>query len=292
MALCFSSFRPFLAEKKDMKKNVITISLTAFFTALIVLSIFEIIAQQEQLEADVLVELDSEILNEKRNILIHLPRGYDASLTYPVLYVLDGSSQDFRMAGLAEILNIAETVPEMIIVGIPNTNRNRDLTPHYIYQETGGEALGQGDQFLSFLVHEVVPYIDKNYPTNGYKMLAGHSRAGLFSFFAYLERPNSFDAYFNFSPAFWRDGSIIVEKAQNTLPFSRDDTFVFMSLGTDENDKMKSAYSQMTQLIDEKNLPFIHRYTPKANHGNNLFYSTPLALKLWAEAYQNQQPWL
>ncbi|WP_436516970.1 alpha/beta hydrolase [Ekhidna sp. To15] len=271
-----------------MKKTLLTILITTILTALIVLSIFEIIAQQNQLEADVLVEIDSEILAEKRNILILLPRGYDPLMKYPVLYVLDGSSQDFRISRIAEVLNIAEVVPEMIIVGIPNSNRNRDLTPHYIFRETDGEIYGGGDQFLSFLTDEVAPYIEQNYPTNGYKMLAGHSRGGLFAFYAYMEDPVAFDAYFSFSPAFWRDGSIIVEKAETALTNRSDSTFMYLSLGTAENDKMKAAYVMMTDLLDRVNKEsFVHQYIPEANHGNNLFYSTPIALRLWSDAYLN-----
>ena len=271
-----------------MKKKLITIFVTALFTTLIVLAIFEIIAQMEQLEADELVEIDSKILGEKRNILIHFPRNYDPALKYPVLYVLDGSSQDFRMAGIAEILNLTETVPEMIIVGIPNTNRNRDLTPHYIYQETDGEVLGAGDKFLSFLIREVKPYVRDNYPVNDHEMLAGHSRAGLFSFYAYLEKPASFDAYFSFSPAFWRDDAIIIDKAKQVFQNPQEDAFVFMSLGTAENDKMKAAYNEMTELIANRELPFFHRYIKDASHGNNLFYSTPIALTLWSKSYGGQ----
>lgn len=266
-----------------MKKTILTILITTILTALIVLSIFEIIAQQNQLEADVLVEIDSEVLDEKRTILIHLPRGYDEAIKYPVLYVLDGSSQDFRMSRIAEMLNIAEVVPEMIIVGIPNVDRNRDLTPHYIYQETDGDVWGQGDKFLSFITDELAPYIESNYPTNGYQMLAGHSRGGLFAFYAYMENPTAFDSYFCFSPAFWRDGSIIIDKANDLAP---SNTFIYMSLGTAENDKMKGAYDAMTQLLGNSTQSgLIHQYTPGANHGNNLFYSTPIALKLWAEVY-------
>ncbi|MEO9485131.1 MAG: alpha/beta hydrolase-fold protein [Ekhidna sp.] len=273
-----------------MKKTLLTVLITTILTALIVLTVFEVIAQQRQIEADALVEIDSEILNEKRNILIHLPYAYDPDEVYPVLYVLDGSSQDFRMAGIAEVLNMAGTVPEMIIVGIPNTNRNRDLTPHYILQETDGEIYGEGDHFLSFITDEVAPYIEGRYPTNGYKMLAGHSRGGLFSFYAYLERPNSFDAYFSFSPAFWRDESLAVKKAEKELSYSSTGNFIFLSLGTEENDKMKAGYDAMIRLMNTGTIEsYHHMYTPNANHGNNLFYSTPKALQLWAESYAKSQ---
>ena len=259
-------------------------------TAIAVLTVFEIIAQRKQLEADVQEDIDSQILGEQRKLLIHFPLGYDPSKKYPVMYVLDGSSQDFRIAGIAEILNRAEVVQDFIIVGIPNTDRNRDLTPHYILQDTDGEVFGKGDEFLSFITNEVIPFIESKYPVTQYRMLAGHSRGGLFTYYAYLEQAETFDAVFCFSPAFWRDDSIILEKAQQFYSsIKADSPFIFMSLGTEENDKMTRAYRAMTDFLDSKPIEnIVHTYTPRANHGNNLYYSTPIALKSWAELFESK----
>ncbi len=271
-----------------MKRTLITIIITTVITALIVLTIFEIKAQMNQMDADRVEEIDSEILGEKRKVLIHLPRNYNPNQAYPILYVLDGSSQDFRMAALAEILNIAEVVPEMLIVGIPNTDRNRDLTPHYILENTEGEIFGRGNHFLDFIELEVIPFIENKYPSDGSRMLAGHSRGGLFTFYAYMEKPQLFDSYFCFSPAFWRDDSIIIDKVKGFKPEDSDSPFIFMSLGTNENSKMKNAYDQMTSLLANSSsyTNFIHTYTTDADHGNNLYYSTPLALKRWSDHVQ------
>lgn len=265
-------------------------------TVISVLAIFVTIEQMEQIEADVQENIDSSILNssilgEQRKLLVHLPSEYDSSQTYPVMYVLDGSSQDYRIAGILEILNRAEIVQDMIIVGIPNTDRNRDLTPHYIFQDTDGETLGKGDEFLSFLTNEVIPFIESNYSVNQYRMLAGHSRAGLFTYYAYLEQPETFDALFCFSPAFWRDNSIILGKAQEFYTSTRNENpFIFMSLGTEENEKMMRAYNAMTNLLDANMIKnVVHTFTPKANHGNNLYYSTPIALKKWADQVHNNR---
>ncbi len=272
-----------------MKKTLLTVLITVLITAISVLTIFEIIAQKDLLEADVQEDINSSILGEQRKLLIHLPPEYDPSQIYPVMYVLDGTSQDFRIAGIAEILNRARIVQDMIIVGIPNTDRNRDLTPHYILQDTDGEAFGKGDEFLSFLTDEVIPFIESKYPVNQYRMLAGHSRGALFTFYAYLEKPEIFNALFCFSPAFWRDDSIILEKTQTFYTSIRkENPFIFMSLGTEENDKMMKAFDDMTNFLDAKMVKnVVHTYTPEANHGNNLYYSTPIALKKWANQVHN-----
>ena len=68
--------------------------------------------------------------------------GMDDSLDmYPVTYVLDGESQFLNTYSAIDYLSSSalgnDNMPRTIVVGIPNKNRNRDLTP------TKG-ILGQG----------------------------------------------------------------------------------------------------------------------------------------------------
>ena len=71
--------------------------------------------------------LHSAIMNEERRVIIHLPRDYskDASRKYPVMYVLDGTSQDGHTADKITVLSDAGLIPSAIVVGLPNT-RNRE----------------------------------------------------------------------------------------------------------------------------------------------------------------------
>src|SRR5919109_4193991 len=68
-----------------------------------------------------------------RNVIISLPEGYrhDATNRYPVLYVLDGSSQTPPTAESARLLARIGAIPEVIVVGIPSSDENRalDYTP-------------------------------------------------------------------------------------------------------------------------------------------------------------------
>jgi uncharacterized protein len=74
--------------------------------------------------------LHSEILGEDRQILVHLPRGYATSTErHPVLYVLDGPTHFHHVSGATQALADTYRIPAMIVVGIGNTDRNRDLTP-------------------------------------------------------------------------------------------------------------------------------------------------------------------
>ncbi|MFK8163176.1 MAG: alpha/beta hydrolase [Lewinella sp.] len=283
-----------VTKTEKLKRSLLTIGLTVLCTAIIILGLFELQAQRNQLQSDAREVIDSEILGEERQLLVHLPRGYaEDTTTYPLLLVLDGSSKDFTLAQVSDILTTAGAMPPVITVSIPNTDRNRDLTPPFCAQETGGEIAGGGDDFLAFIVEEALPVLHARYRTDGKQMLAGHSRAGLFTLYAQLERPDIFTAYFCFSPAFWRDDHAIIAEAKNA--WSKVDslsTFLYLSLGTEENDKMRKGYQAITKLLDQTLVPglsVVHEDTPGANHQSNTYLSAPSALGAWGHYLRNKE---
>ena len=75
--------------------------------------------------------LYSKILDERRELLVHLPNNYqqNSGLNYPVLYLLDGQRNLNHAAGTLDLLSQSNMAQEMIIVAITNTHRTRDLTP-------------------------------------------------------------------------------------------------------------------------------------------------------------------
>jgi len=81
--------------------------------------------------------IDSKILKEERKIWVYVPDANTEGIQfakekYPVVYLLDGDSHFFSVAGMIRQLSSANgntICPKMIVVGIPNTNRTRDLTP-------------------------------------------------------------------------------------------------------------------------------------------------------------------
>jgi predicted alpha/beta superfamily hydrolase len=127
----------------------------------------------------------SDKLKEQRQLLIYTPyQGKRSRATtgeiYPVIYVLDGENNFRSVAITVERLADMGLCPPMIVVGIPNTNRSRDLTPTTVANNTDGvKNSGGGERFLSFIEKELIPYIDSNYPTALYKILMGHSLGGL-----------------------------------------------------------------------------------------------------------------
>ena len=87
----------------------------------------------------------SDILNEKRDIWIYLPKIEDDpdlnKQQYPVVYLFDAEEQyaGFRELMLQENADGSKVFPDVIIVGIRNTNRSRDLTPTHSVLDSKGK---------------------------------------------------------------------------------------------------------------------------------------------------------
>jgi predicted alpha/beta superfamily hydrolase len=134
----------------------------------------------------------STILKEKRKVWVYLPNMkagmQNPGQRYPVVYLLDGDGHFESVAGMIQQLsqvNGNTIVPEMIIVGIPNTDRTRDLTPTHIISDppmmdsNSTKNTGGGENFTAFLEKELMPHIDSLYPTQPFRILIGHSFGGL-----------------------------------------------------------------------------------------------------------------
>jgi predicted alpha/beta superfamily hydrolase len=201
--------------------------------------------------------LPSKILSEQRDLLVHLPNNYhqNTELNYPVLYLLDGQRNFNHAAGTLDLLNQDGKAQEMIIIAIKNTHRTRDLTPTYdeSYNEWG--ISGGADNFLDFIEQELIPYVNKNYRTNRFKVLSGHSFGGLLSVYALQSRPHLFQAHFAFSPSLWWHDQVILKKSERFLKNTTQlNNYLYVNLGNESGD-MLSAFEQYTQLLK--------KYTPE-----------------------------
>jgi predicted alpha/beta superfamily hydrolase len=131
--------------------------------------------------------IHSKVLGEDRTLLVRLPEDYGKSdKKYPVLYKLDGAKENFLQAFSAAyyLFDMTENAPELIIVGIENTDRNRDMIPDQ-----------RANNFIQFIKSELIPFVDKNYRTNDFRILCGQSLSSIFALYSFLEQPNLFDAY-------------------------------------------------------------------------------------------------
>src|SRR5687767_2907661 len=73
----------------------------------------------------------SEVLKENRILQVWLPEDYtpDSKEKYDVVYLLDGNDNIKLLTQVQQFAEQEKYIPPFIIVGIYNTDRNRDLTP-------------------------------------------------------------------------------------------------------------------------------------------------------------------
>ena len=216
----------------------------------IVLSLSFTVSAKVRGKAEV-ITITSEVLNESRDLLIHLPNNYARykDTSYPVLYLLDGQRNFAHTVGTLDLLNQSGMAQEMIVIGITNTERTRDFTPTYdeSYNEWG--VSGGADNFLDFLEQELKPYIASNYRTNNYAIIAGHSLSALFTVYALHERPDMFQAYFAFSPSLWWHDEVIFPKAQKLFNADSDlNKYLYVNMGS-EDGHMLSAFERYSELL-------------------------------------------
>lgn len=194
----------------------------------------------------------SQMLGETRIIDVTLPASYDRSADrrYPVLVVLDGESQQQVAAALVRFQAAAGHLPEMIVVGVRNTDRNRDLSPPlapgFRAPPGLGNTFGGGDRFLAFLGDELLPQLDRDYRTVPFRVLVGHSIGGTFAQYALVQRGSLFNGYVVMEPSNWWNNQKEMEEARRALllPASRRLRVVVVNgqgLGTDTLSRGGSA---------------------------------------------------
>lgn len=271
---------------KSILKYLLTIVITAFVSVVVCLILFD---SSGLPPGYISHEIKSQILNENREVIVHLPESYNSSQdNYPVLYVVGGNSLTFRAVRDAGLLGRVGDIPELIIVGIPNISqktRQRDLTPPILRQDLdeSDSPPGEADKYLSYIKEEVIPMIEKNYRTENKKFIAGNSREGLFVMYTFTSQPEMFDARFVLSPALWRENDKFVGEIKQSLETNNSiDSYLFLSLGSKENEKMTRAFKMTISALDEytpNNLIWNYHYTQDATHRNNAYLSLPVGLK-------------
>jgi predicted alpha/beta superfamily hydrolase len=207
-------------------------------------------------------KIKSRTLNERRTIFYHLPKQYkNSDKRYPVLFHLDALSRPTtfgpsfqKIAERVEDLT-SEGIPEMIVFGIKNTNRSRDMLPaRTTYHPQGGGA----ENFLSFIVKELIPYVEKRFRCSENRILYGRSDSGLFALFAFLENPKSFSSVIVSSPTIGFFPVLLKKKAREL--FSKNphiDTHLYIIYGTDDIPSVKeSVPGFVREFRDLKNPEF------------------------------------
>ena len=208
-------------------------------------------AQDVSAKLGVARTLHSTLLNEDRKVVVHLPTSYDTSgRSYPVLYLLDGTPAFLlEMISITNRLRNDRNAPEMIIVAIENGDRNRDMMP-VVAKDYPGPP--RAEAFLGFLEKELVPEIERTYRTAQPRILQGKSLSGLFTIYALLAKPTTFNAYVACSAGWFAENNEYF-MAMSTRAFATVESFshrrVFMANSLhDQYDPDQIIHRQMIEF--------------------------------------------
>ena len=206
------------------------------------------------------VEIYSQILQENRTLQIGTPDSYGISNSvYPVLFVLDSEYIfEYAMGSVKFLGNDFGLHPEVITVGIPNTDRNRDL---YVNLLPNDPYL----KFAQFLEAELLPYIQNNYRTNGFNLLYGWSSGAGLANYMMVKSPKTFDAYILAGAGIGPNTATFIE--QELDPKGYEHAFLFASAeGTTPRAAGLKTHQQLLEEIHPKGLDWRFKTYPNINH--------------------------
>jgi len=292
-------------------KNVI---LLLAFCLLTTLTFSQGKVEKENIVIGKIDSVQSNILGENRKIWVYVPDGAaNNTERFPVVYVLDGDGHFSSVVGVTQQLSTINgntMCPKMIIVGIPNTDRTRDLTPTHIdadppfMDSTFSKTSGGGENFIAFMEKELMPHIDAKYPTAPYKMLIGHSFGGLAVMQTFTHHTQLFNAYICIDPSMWWDKEKLLNQTQKVLLEKKfegkslylgiantlEDGMDIKKVQKDTSQETKHIRSILTlQSAFEKNkkngLKYRGKYYPDDTHGSVPLITEYDALRFFFDFY-------
>lgn len=232
--------------------------------------------------------LPSALLGETRHINVYLPPNYSTSsstVTFPVLYMPDGGiGEDFIHVADAIHAGITyEILRPVIIVGIENTVRRRDLAPPTTVEEEKKRApqAGGSARFRAFLRDELMPHIRERYRAGDETAIVGESLAGLFIIETFFAEPALFDAYIALSPSLqWNQQAVLARADELLKTFPAQPTTLYLSSANEE--EIVAGTERLAFILTAaapKNLTWIHHPLPAEFHDTIYRAASPRAFR-------------
>ena len=227
--------------------------------------------------------IESKVLGRTMKYSVYLPKGYDKSKEYPVLYMLhgaNGSNNDWLNGGKINVnaSNAASegTAPEMIVI-CPDCGGNNFYCDNY-----GGNDI----KYMTYFFTEFLPTVENLYAVKkdrASRAIGGLSMGGFGSLYYGLLHPEMFSYVYACSPATYIDGAPnlydLLSKADvSKLPG------ITIEIGTE--DFLYESAGSFKQALDAKKVP--NEYITRAGTHDWPFWAacTPKIMKKLGEVWQ------
>jgi len=161
-------------------------------------------------------------------------------------------------------LDFKNSIEDVIIVGVGSGRDLESWQSNRTYEFTQSQdssvkryASGGAEKFLNCLKKEIIPFVDEHYKTNSDNGIMGHSLAGLFVTYCFVNSPDSFDRYAMSSPSLmWKESEmlkqaerVLLENKISGLPFKK----AFVSVGGEEETLIISGAFKFCSMVKERN---------------------------------------
>lgn len=220
--------------------------------------------------------LSSQLMGKDYELYISFPRGYSTkdTISYPVLYFLDGKYAFPLIKGAKVALDFYREIEDVIIVGIGSglnipswfinrtydyttsidTTSERSMEKQFGFPE-GTLKSGGADEFLKCIKTEIIPFVDKHYKTNTDRGITGHSLGGLFTTYCFINSDGYFTRFGISSPSLWWDNEKLLNKA--VTQFTTNKSFdipsskVFICVGENEGPSMVPTMVKFNSYLED-----------------------------------------
>jgi predicted alpha/beta superfamily hydrolase len=227
----------------------------------------------------------SRVLGEARLINVYTPRPYRTSPTvlFPVVYMPDGGlDEDFpHVVNTVDSLITLGVIRPVIVVGIPNTQRRRDLTgPTRVKSDSAiAPRVGGSAAFRRFIRDELVPAVRARYRTTDERSIVGESLAGLFIVETFLLEPTLFTHYVAFDPSLWWNRGALVDSAPAYLArFDASARSIFFAASKDDIDSLTSRFASLLRSATPRGVTWTYLPRPDQTHATIFRAEAPAGL--------------
>jgi len=213
-------------------------------------------------------EINSSYLNETMTLRIYQPESFSPLYKYHVCIMQDGNDyyQIGRVATLSDRLHTDMEISNTIFVGI----HYQDKFDRWKKYHPDGE---QNKNYIKFLVHEVVPFLDDLLPTYNMgqtRTLMGDSLAGTLALLTAFKYPNTFGKVIMQSPYVNETVLETIKQTDAIQPIDiyhtigQDETDVSLSNGNTEN--FINPNRELKELLYNKNVTYHYHEITNGEH--------------------------
>ncbi len=236
------------------------------------------------IENTVYHELHSKVLNKTYHIHVKAPKPLKEKTKYITVYLLDGDITFPLLASYSKYLNLAEDIPDIILVGISygtddfkkGNSRGHDFTA----PANGRAHYGGAEKFQSMLNQELFPMIEKNYPSDKQKrILFGQSLGGQFALFNTMYHPKNFWGVIASNPAIHRN----LEFFKGTPFDNKKPGLLYVSRAKNDEARYIQPLNEWLSYWNEKTHPWSMKVAWLEDH--NHFSAAP-------DAFRNGMRWI